>query len=427
MKLFLCALTFVLTFAPTIHAQEPETSPKDEFNKAQAFVAQQDWDSAMTAVLAALRLDGPDPKKSYKELLVVIAPEFYRFHEAKQREAMQAIDLERLKVHSDRIGQVHQSIEGLNLTEGRGRKEEPLAIAQPSPEALNLYKVATEAAARQKYDQGLEYKTGGVYKEAAIRFRQAFAIVPGFEDAEAQYQECRSKVLKRVALCTVATTTNVLHTEIADAVCEGIAEYIKTNPDGAGAFEFVDVIPPVDFRMKAGSVGIPLDRASDYKTIMDAATRISQIDKVLIVTILKAEENYPGLQKDSIEVSGPTTLTVLTGIVKALADESNTKTPDAEGTLWVYRNSGEVNLLAGYSLRDVATSSEVKAGSVVLADQDEYIWATLDNSQLKYRLDDETKEHLDKEPGTPMPALDLAKRAAEKGAPQILSELSGSL
>lgn len=420
-RLSLCAA--ILTFPGGAWTESSED--KVQFAVAEQAVAAQDWDSAMDAILTALTID--TKKDKYVELLLKVAPQFFSIHEQQARQAMESNDISKMQQHCALMTEAVTRIKNLNLMEGRGKKKKELVVAKPTDEMLNLCIEAPEAAARQKYNQGLEMEIAGSFRDAAIAYRECLAIKGNFEDAAARYSDCRGKVLRRIALAS-SGQAGTENNAISDTICAAIKMSSESGASGqASDFEFTELVDAPTFRSQAAGAGVAL-AGSNAKDVARAAKKLGGIERVLLVSLLSRNSGYTGATFEDIRLNN-----------------------DGSCIARVYKNDGLVTLRASYELVDVKTGNILKSGdSGPVEEKDEHHWAEVGSSGgrsggggfvfsiLRTRAheaicailaatDPRVKDIRKNQPGSPLPETELTKRAAEKVANEIGRALSGLL
>lgn len=107
---------------------------------------------------------------------------------------------------------------------------------QRAPDVASERDRAAAAAAERHYQTGLKHEAREKMMDAAAAYRKAFALVPGFRDAESRYRAAQSAAVRRIAVLAEDKTgkNRALAESIASAV---VSDVMDRNPE---FIEFVD-------------------------------------------------------------------------------------------------------------------------------------------------------------------------------------------
>lgn len=413
--LFLCGLLYV-----PAHALGKDSMDEEAFEDAEAAVAAKDWDDAMDSILTALTLE--PQKRAYVDLLRTIAQNYFAMHEQAANGYREPGKIALMEDQCRMMRATLQRIEALGLTEGRGKKKKPMAIARPSDEMMALCEAAPQDCARTKYEEGRDYFAAEKYREAAIAFREAQVCVPDFEDAAQRYEECRRLASRMVGLLSISGRDDSTLRQLGDSIAKGIT----TRPTGAEfrdsiALDFIDFLDSTAFQSRLGAAGVdpgtgPVEIARKLQTQTDAPHYL------LVVTTISYAASYPGL------ITHP--LKKLTKNVAAL----------------VHEHSGAVSVEASYDLVEIKTGTVAKAGTVQVEEKDVHQWAEVgftdvpwngiinilpkDLEELKNPLAKHPEiRKLSKQPKdvSPLPEPELRDRAARSVAEKIKEAIKDAI
>ena len=263
-----------------------ETMPERDrlVETAEQAVSRGDWDAAMDPVLGSLHLK-KDHKRSI-ELLQTIAPHYYQYHTASAERARAVPDFTQTFYHLDRIREASDKISLLELVDSRSG--EPLIAT--APDISDEYASIQREAATQYYLDAFDYLDDHNHKQAAIHFRRADEVLPGYEDSRQQYSSARQQAMQRV-LVTAGGNTDA-YAAVARNLVDKFTEMSSAAEFQQEALEFVEFLFP-----QRGAAGNVPQSVSGRDAALQHA-RNTGADYLLHFQIIRATASEQPVQSD---------------------------------------------------------------------------------------------------------------------------------